>query len=80
MNRKTFMVIFGISLIGIGYISGTFSCSAVAQKNIQYKVALVSMMDTNRAEAKLNEMGTQGWEFVGIIAPKGGDIVSVFKK
>jgi hypothetical protein len=56
------------ALIGVGYVVGTFSGPALAQKKREYKVISVDPNQSYfgpRLESLLNKMGADGWEFVG---------------
>ncbi|WDV44576.1 DUF4177 domain-containing protein [Clostridiaceae bacterium M8S5] len=56
-------------------------------KKFEYKIenlrthGMVSMVLTKQHEEKLNELGNQGWELVGINNnSKGRSIVAIFKR
>jgi hypothetical protein len=72
-------------LIGVGYVVGTFSVPACAQKKLQYKViSLYSQGQDLSGEAAfeslLNRMAGDGWEFVGYSTSGGGVGGAIFKR
>ncbi len=74
-------IIFGVILLTLGFAIGTLSTqSSFASKTIEYKVIDSSQWAGVSIEPNLKTLGSEGWDYVGAIPIKGGNVLALFKR